>query len=74
MDGDGMTSGFYKVDGALLYAPGQVYNANYQLHAADHAAHTYPVDGWHWFNTLEDACDFFEIDMEEYLNALMGPV
>ena len=66
MDGDNMTSGFYKLDGTLLYGPKAVHNANYQLHSADHASYTYPVDGWHWFNTLEEACGFFEIDVEEY--------
>lgn len=50
------TSGFYKLDeGQLLHGPNSVINANYELNRESKAEHTYPVDGWHWFNTEAEA-------------------
>ena len=48
------TSGFYKLDGELLYGPNFVLNANYELRRETHNQHSYPVDGWYWFDS-EDA-------------------
>jgi len=62
MDGDGMiedTSGFYKLDGVLLFGPHYVLNANYELRRESKDSHTYPVDGWYWFDTREEALVFF---------------
>ncbi len=64
MDGDGMiedTSGFYKLDGALLFGPHYVLNANYELRRESKDSHTYPVDGWYWFDTREEALVFFDL-------------
>jgi hypothetical protein len=50
------TSGFYKNDnGDLLYGPNFVLNANYELRRATKDEHTYPTDGWYWFDSEEDA-------------------
>ena len=50
------TSGFYKnEDGALLFGPNYVLHANYELRRETHDQHTYPVDGWHWFDSEEQA-------------------
>jgi hypothetical protein len=61
MDGIRMndTSGFYKLDGDLLYAPNYVLNANYELYRELHETYTYPVDGWYWFDTEAEAREFF---------------
>ena len=56
------TSGFYKLDGELLFGPNFVLNANYELYRKDHDTYTYPVDGWYWFDTLEEAQVFFGIE------------
>lgn len=56
------TSGFYKLDGDLLYGPNFVLNANYELRKELKDEHTYPVDGWYWFDSLEEAQTFFNID------------
>lgn len=50
-----MTAGFYKVDGDLLYAPNFVLNANYELRKETKDNHTYPIDGWSWFDSEEEA-------------------
>ena len=53
------SSGFYKLDGELLYGPNFVLNANYELRKETHEQHTYPVDGWYWFDSETDARTFF---------------
>ncbi len=55
---------FFKIEpdsGDLLIGPNYVLNMNYELYAETHDEHTYPVDGWYWFETIEDACAAFEI-------------
>lgn len=50
------TAGFYKFDnGELLYGPNFVLNAQYELRKETHDHHQYPVDGWYWFDSAEDA-------------------
>lgn len=52
-----MDKGFYKLqDGELFYAPNAVYNKNYELLKEIHEAYNYPVDGWYWFESREEAC------------------
>lgn len=48
------TSGFYKFDGDLLYGPNFVLNKNYELHRASKDQYTYPIDGWYWFDSIEE--------------------
>lgn len=53
------TSGFYKLDGDLLFGPNFVLNKDYELRRETKDQHTYPVDGWSWFDTEEEARLFF---------------
>ncbi len=47
---------FYKKqDNELLTAPNFVTGPGFELDAETHDQHTYPVDGWYWFNTLDEA-------------------
>lgn len=47
---------FYKRDGQeLLCAPTTVSGPGFALSADTHADHTYPVEGWWWFNSLDEA-------------------
>ena len=57
------TSGFYKHDGDVLFGPNFVLNANYELRRETKEQHTYPTDGWYWFDTKEDAYAFFEVEL-----------
>jgi len=53
---DVSTAGFYKAEGdGLLYGPHYVLNMDYELRAETHDQHTYPVDGWAWFESESDA-------------------
>jgi hypothetical protein len=58
------TSGFYKLDGILLYGPNYVLNAQYELHRELKDQYEYPVDGWYWFDSEEDARTFFNLPIE----------
>ena len=58
------TSGFYKLDGeVLLYGPNFVFGpySAYELRKETKDTHTYPVDGWYWFDSEEDAKVFFKL-------------
>lgn len=50
------TSGFYKLDGeCFLFGPNFVLNKDYELHRETHNQHTYPIDGWSWFDSEDQA-------------------
>lgn len=56
------TQAFYKDDnGLLLYAPNGVYGPDYTLLPELHDTYTYPVEGWYWFESEEEAKAFFNI-------------
>lgn len=57
------TSGFYKLDGSLLFGPNFVLNMNYELRRETKDRHTYPIDGWYWFDTEEEAHLFFNLEV-----------
>ena len=57
------TAGFYKFTAnELRYAPNSVHAPNFTLIAADHASYTYPVEGWHYFDSYEAAESYFELN------------
>lgn len=55
------TSGFYKLDGDLLFGPNFVLNANYELRRESYEQHSYPTDGWYWFDNEAEARTFFNL-------------
>lgn len=56
------TSGFYKNDnGTLLHGPNYVLNASYELRRENLATLTLPVDGWHWFESEQEARTAFNL-------------
>jgi len=60
--------GFYKKseEETLLEGPNKVLNKNFELYKEEKDNYEYPVDGWYWFDTREEALSFFEI-IEENL-------
>lgn len=62
------TAGFYKLDGDLLYGPNFVLNKEYELRKETKEEHSYPVNGWYWFDSEEQARVFFELDLEKVNN------
>lgn len=56
------TSGFYKLDGdQLLYGPNFVYGPAFTLLRENKDQYTYPVDGWYWFDTEQQAREYWNL-------------
>lgn len=56
------TAGFYKLDGELLlHGPNFVLNANFELKRENKDQYNYPIDGWYWFDSVEQAREFWNI-------------
>lgn len=61
-----MSAGFYKHEEPNLYfGTNYVLNAEYELRKETKDSHTYPTDGWYWFDSREEALQFFNITEEE---------
>jgi len=60
------TSGFYKVkkEGELAYAPNYVYGLSVELLREAKDSYTYPVYGWYWFDSKQEAEAFFGIPIQ----------
>jgi len=62
------TSGFYKYEvdiETMFYGPNFVYGPydTFQLFRNQHDTYTYPVEGWYWFDSQEEAYTFFNIPL-----------
>lgn len=56
-------SGFYKLDnGSLLFGETDVQSAEFDLMRELKDTYTYPVHGWYWFDTREEAKTFFNYE------------
>lgn len=58
------TSGFYILqDGGLGYAPHFVENAYFSLYRENKDSYSYPVNGWYWFESENNARTFFGLPL-----------
>ena len=48
----------------ILTAPSFVYAPDFTLLAEEHSQHTYPMGGWYWFDTTNEALAFFAANPE----------
>lgn len=50
-------SGFYceSEDGEILYAPNAVYGQGFEIFKELKASYAYPVHGWTWYDSGEEA-------------------
>ena len=56
--------GFYKqYDTDVVYGPNFVLNKDYELKKEDKDTYQYPVDGWYWFETEEEAYTSFGLEL-----------
>lgn len=56
---------FYKLDeGQLFEAPTAVESLHYAIYVERKDEYEYPVYGWYWFDTKEDALVFFDLPSE----------
>ena len=68
--------GFYKLDnGQVLFVEKYIISAEYQLSIEEKDLYTYPIYGWYWFNSKEEAYSFFNIEIiiDESQNQLPFP-
>lgn len=57
------TQGFYKKENDnLIYSQNLVLNSEYQLFKELKDEYNYPIDGWYWFDSEDDAYVFFNIE------------
>ena len=57
-----MTAGFYKKENdTLFYAPNIIEGDGYVLVAQDKDQYEYPIEGWTWFDSEEEAKSLLEI-------------
>lgn len=55
-----MTEGFYKQqEGELLHGPNYVEGNGFVLLKDQKDEYQYPIDGWYWFDSLEEAGEFY---------------
>lgn len=58
------TRGFYKtIDNHVFYAEKNVHNKEYNLSIDEYNLYEYPVDGWYYFDSKEDAYAFFDLEI-----------
>jgi hypothetical protein len=56
---------FFKLeDNQLLEGPNFVESPNFVLVKEEKDTYTYPVEGWYWFDTIEEAQAFFNLPKE----------
>jgi hypothetical protein len=57
-----MSLGFYKLENEnILYAPNAVLGPDFVLLAEEKDNYTYPFNHWYWFDSEEEAKQFFNI-------------
>lgn len=62
------TSGFYKNEndsGYILHGPNFVLSGEYNLYRNLKDTYTYPVAGWYWFDSIQEAYAFWNIELTE---------
>jgi hypothetical protein len=66
------TGAFYKYESDSLLVGKKVLNLDYELHAENYAEYNLPVDGWHWFDTKDEAHAFFGLELIQEDNNELG--
>lgn len=54
-----MSAGFYKYENPIMLHGTFVLDMNYELRLETKDEHQYPIDGWYWFDTEQEAYSFF---------------
>ena len=75
MDGNNMnTSGFYNSEG--MRGPNKVISPTFELVKELKDTYTYPVGGWTWYDTVEEAqaAEGFDMEIVEYINQMESEI
>ena len=62
-----MEAGFYKFAGTLIHGHNWVRGPDFELRSETKDTYSYPVDGWYWFDSLEEACLFYNLNIDDYM-------
>ena len=68
------TSGFYNSEG--MRGPNKVISPTFELTKELKDTYTYPVGGWTWYDTVEEAqaAEGFDIEIVEYINQMESEI
>jgi hypothetical protein len=69
------TSGFYKIDDndIFYWAPNMVRAPDYSLDRETKDIIEYPYNGWYWFESRQEALDFFNVEEPDDLSTIYDP-
>jgi hypothetical protein len=58
------TDGFYRVENETFVVYGRLYvlNKGYALYRDEKDTYEYPVDGWRWFDSEDQAYEYFNLE------------
>ena len=58
------TDGFYRVENENILVCGRLYvlNQDYALYRDEKDTYEYPVDGWRWFGSEDEAYAYFNLE------------
>ena len=58
------TDGFYRVDNETMLVCGRLYvlNQDYALYRDEKDTYEYPIDGWRWFDSEDEAYNYFNLE------------
>lgn len=58
------TNGFYKnINESVFFAKNNVHHKDYDLNINNRENYSYPIDGWFYFDSKEDAYAFFDLEI-----------
>jgi len=68
------TSGFYNSEG--MRGPNKVISPTFELTKQLKDTYTYPVSGWTWYDTVEEAqaAEGFDMEIVEYINQMESEI
>lgn len=68
-----MSAGFYKIIGdAISYASSKIITTQGTYLVSEHDQYDYPVSGWHYFESVEDAEVYFNATVSEGVPTVNG--
>lgn len=53
---------FYKLDSQILLCGSYITGTDYAIFESNKNEYNYPVDGWYWFDTEDEAYTFFNLE------------
>ena len=58
---------FYKLDNEQLLMGNTIRHKEFELFTDKKDTYELPIMGWQWFDTIEEACAHFGLDINDYV-------